>query len=123
MKYQIENTYTPEEIGSFNVLVLLKEKTTHRIILSFAMIDDIINHINNKRSLKVLKIKDFLEEDDDLYLNRLTRTALGCESIKEELRSGKQPIFKINFDKFEEIEKKMKTEELELILKDGLPDL
>ena len=132
MKYKIESVDPDGLDGSFSVPVLLKEKTTHRIILRFPN-DDIINYIKKKRSLNDLTIKDgalylniikdFLEEDDSLYLNRLTRIALGYEPIKEKLRDGNIAIFEIDLKKFEEIEKKMKTEELELILKDGLPDL
>lgn len=121
MQYKIEAVYEKGEDGYFSVHVLLDKKNKYKIVLKFT--SDAINYIFDKQPSNDCKIKNFLEEYDSLYLNRLTRTALGCELRKEELTKDYIAFFKIDLEELKKIENKIEEEELALILKEGLPDL
>jgi hypothetical protein len=71
-----------------------------------------------------------LADDDDLYLIRITRIALGNEKVKNDLRKGKKAIFKINYQKWVKIFNQIQQEQLELkktklefILAQGIEDI
>ena len=64
-----------------------------------------------------------LTENNNFYLIRLTRIALGNEGVKEDLRSGKNGIFEINYIKWRKIVNKVEQEELESILAQGIEDI
>jgi len=67
--------------------------------------------------------KKILTENNNFYLIRLTRIALGSEEVKQDLRTGKNGIFEINYIKWKKIVYKVEQEELEAILSQGIEDI
>ena len=119
---------TPEEC--FIVRVSLDEKDKYIIILKF--MNGFINHFIGDYLDEQIesKLKKLLLQNDNLLLIRLTRLALGDESIKKLLRNNEIGIFNISYVKWEQIlealkqeELKVEKEKLEAILEQGLADL
>lgn len=110
--------------GCFFVKISLDIKDKHHIVLKFmnGFIEDLINGVPSQEEVKN-KLEKLLTEDDNLYLIRLTRIALGNALIKKQLKEGKNGIFGIDSIKWEKIVHKIEEEELELILAQGIEDL
>ena len=85
-------------------------------------IEDLVNEVPSEEDVKN-KLKKLLTEDDNLYLIRLTRIALGNELIKTQLKDKKNGIFSIDSIKWKKIVNKIEEEELDLILEQGIRDL
>jgi len=119
-QYNIKSIQMHPE-GYFLVYVSLDPRDKHIIVLKFinGFIEDLINGGPSEEKIKN-KLKELLTENDNLYLIRLTRIALGNESTKEELRKRKNGIFDIDYIKWKRVVNKIEEEELELILAQGL---
>lgn len=110
--------------GFFSVKVTLDKKEKYFIILNFVngFIDDFISDGPSENKIKNV-LKKILTENNNFYLIRLTRMALGNEEVKQDLRDGKNGIFEINYIKWKKIVNKVEQEELEAILAEGLEDI
>ena len=123
MQYTIQSIQMMPE-GYFFVHVSLDLKNKHIIVLKFTdgFIDDYINSSPSENKIKSM-LEKLLTENNNFYLIRLTRIALGNKLIKEELRNRKNGKFEIDYIKWKKIVSKVEEEELELILAQGIEDL
>ena len=122
-EYAIEDMYlNPEKY--FSVKVTLDKGAKYFIILNFVngFIDDFISDGTSENKIKN-SLKKILTENNNFYLIRLTRIALGSEEVKEELRNRKSAMFEINYIKWKKIVNQVEQEELEAILAQGLADI
>ena len=121
-EYEIKDMYLDLE-KYFSVKVSLDKKAKYFIILNFVngLIDDFISDGPSENKIKNA-LKKILTENNNFYLIRLTRIALGSEEVKQDLRTGKNGIFEINYIKWKKIVYKVEQEELEAILAEGLED-
>ena len=122
-EYEIKDMYLNSE-KYFSVKVTLDKKEKYFIILNFVngLIDDFISDGPSENKIKNA-LKKILTENNNFYLIRLTRLALGSEEVKQDLRNGKNGIFEINYIKWKKIVNKVEQEELECILAQGLEDI
>lgn len=122
-EYEIKDMYLNSE-KYFSVKVTLDKKEKYFIILNFVngLIDDFISDGPSENKIKNA-LKKILTENNNFYLIRLTRIALGSEEVKQDLRNGKNGIFEINYIKWKKIVNKVEQEELECILAQGLEDM
>lgn len=122
-EYEIKDMYLNSE-KYFSVKVTLDKKEKYFIILNFVngLIDDFISDGPSENKIKNA-LKKILTENNNFYLIRLTRIALGSEEVKQDLRNGKNGIFEINYIKWKKIVNKVEQEELECILAQGLEDI
>jgi len=121
--YEIKDMYLSSE-KYFSVKITLDKGEKYFIILNFVngFIDDFISDGPSENKIKNV-LKKILTENNNFYLIRLTRIALGNEGVKEDLRSGKNGIFEINYIKWRKIVNKIEQEELESILAQGIEDI
>ncbi len=122
-EYEIKDMYLNSE-KYFSVKVILDKKEKYFIILNFVngFIDDFISDGPSENKIKNA-LKKILTENNNFYLIRLTRMALGNEEVKQDLRDGKNGIFEINYIKWKKIVNKVEQEELEAILAHGIEDI
>jgi hypothetical protein len=122
-EYEIKDMYLDLE-KYFSVKVSLDKKAKYFIILNFVngLIDDFISDGPSENKIKNA-LKKILTENNNFYLIRLTRIALGSEEVKQDLRTGKNGIFEINYIKWKKIVYKVEQEELEAILSQGIEDI
>ena len=122
-EYEIKDMYLNSE-KYFSVKVTLDKKEKYFVILNFVngFIDDLISDGPSENKIKNV-LKKILTENNNCYLIRLTRIALGNEEVKQDLRNGKNGIFEINYIKWKQIVNKVEQEELECILAQGLEDI
>ena len=122
-EYEIKDMYLNSE-KYFSVKVTLDKKEKYFIILNFVngLIDDFISDGPSENKIKNA-LKKILTENNNFYLIRLTRIALGSEEVKQDLRNGKNGIFEINYIKWKKLVNKVEQEELECILAQGLEDI
>lgn len=130
MEYKIQSIQTTPE-GYFLTHISLDIEKKHIIVLKF--MNGFIKHLASSDSLTEeieSKLRKMLLENDNLLLIRLTRIALGNESIKKQLRNKENGILDINYSKWQRIIEKLKQERediekanLELILAQGIEDL
>ena len=122
-EYEIKDMYLDLE-KYFSVKVSLDKKAKYFIILNFVngLIDDFISDGPSENKIKNA-LKKILTENNNFYLIRLTRIALGSEEVKEELRNRKSAMFEINYIKWKKIVYKVEQEELEAILSQGIEDI
>lgn len=122
-EYAIEDMYLNSE-KYFSVKVTLDKGAKYFIILNFVngFIDDFISDGPSENKIKNA-LKKILTENNNFYLIRLTRIALGSEEVKEELRNRKSAMFEINYIKWKKIVNQVEQEELEAILAQGLADI
>lgn len=121
-KYSIISTNLAPQ-GYFLIKVSLNEKHEHIIVFKFmnGFIKDLLNNAPSQEEIENT-LKPILKENDNFLLIRLVRIALGNETIKEQLRAKQNGIFSIDTLKWQQILNKVKEEELELILAQGLPN-
>jgi hypothetical protein len=119
-EYEIKDMYLNLE-KYFSVKITLDKKEKYFVILNFVngFIDDFISDGPSENKIKNT-LKKILTENNNLYLIRFTRIALGSEKVKQDLRNGKNGIFEINYIKWKQIVNKVEEEELELLLAEGL---
>jgi len=122
-EYEIKDMYLDLE-KYFSVKVSLDKGEKYFIILNFVngFIDDFISDGPSENKIKNV-LKKILTENNNFYLIRLTRIALGSEEVKQDLRTGKSAMFEINYIKWKKIVNKVEQEELEAILSQGLEDI
>lgn len=96
-EYQIEEICALSE-NKYSVQISLDEYGSYSLIIVF----DFPNHFfdNCITGYATSSLKEMLTDDDDLYLIRITRIALGNEKVKNDLRKGKKAKFKINYKKW-----------------------
>ena len=113
-----------ESIGYIAVTVSIDSKNKHRIVLKFTngFIEDIIDLIDGAPAEEEIKniLQKLLTDDDNLYLIRLTRIALGNDLIIKQLKAMKTAVFGIDSKKWREIVSQVEGEELDLLLAEGL---
>jgi len=109
--------------GYASVKVSLDLKDKHIIVLKFmnGFIEDLIDGVPSEEEIKNI-LEKLLTDDDNLYLIRLTRIALGNDLIKKQLKARQNGIFGIDSTKWKKIVGKVEEEELELILTEGLSE-
>lgn len=121
-KYEIESMQLMHELEeNFIIHITLDSKKKHRIVLKFtrSFIDDLFKGAPSGEEIEKW-FKKILSENDNFLLIRLTRIALGNESIKKQLKMQENGLFSIDYRKWQEIMKRIEDEELELILAEGL---
>jgi len=122
-EYAIKDMYLNSE-KYFSVKVTLDKKEKYFVILNFVngFIDDLISDGPSENKIKNV-LKKILTENNNCYLIRLTRIALGNEEVKQDLRNSKNGVFEINYIKWKQIVNKVEQEEIESILSQGLEDI
>ena len=121
-QYKIQSMQLHSE-GYASVKVSLDLKDKHIIVLKFmnGFIEDLIDGAPSEEEIKNI-LEKLLTDDDNLYLIRLTRIALGNDLIKKQLKARQNGIFGIDSTKWKKIVGKVEEEELELILIEGLSE-
>lgn len=121
-QYKIQSIQMHSE-GYVAVKVSLDSKSEHIIVLRFTngFIEDLIDGVPSEEEIKNM-LQKLLTDDDNLYLIRLTRIALGNDLIKKQLKARQNGIFGIDSTKWKKIVGKVEEEELELILTEGLSE-
>lgn len=126
-EYQIEEICKVSE-NKYSVEISLDEYGLYTLIIVFDFPSDFFDDCITGYATSSLE--QMLTNDDDLYLIRITRIALGNEKVKNDLRKGKKAKFKINYKKWVKIFDQIQQEQLELqkkklefILTQGLEDI
>ena len=126
-EYQIEEICALSA-NKYSVEISLDEDGLYSLIIVFDFPNDFFDDCITGYATSSLK--KMLADDDDLYLIRITRIALGNEKVKNDLRKGKKAIFKINYKKWVKIFNQIQQEQLELkkkklefILAQGIEDI
>ena len=121
-QYKIQSMQMHSE-GYVTVKVSLDSKDKHIIVLKFmnGFIEDLIDGAPSEEEIKNI-LEKLLTDDDNLYLIRLTRIALGNDLIKKQLKASQNGIFGIDSTKWKKIVGKVEEEELDLILTEGLSE-
>jgi hypothetical protein len=113
--------------GYICVRVSLDSKGEHIIVLRFTngFIEYLEYNVDAVLSEEEIKniLQKLLTDDDNLYLIRLTRIALGNNLIKKQLKARRNGIFDIDCIKWIKIVNKIEAEDLEIILSEGLEDI
>lgn len=122
-EYQIEEVFLHSE-GYAEVRVSLDIEKDYKIILRFTkgFIEDFILGVASEEEVKT-KLEHLLLNKDKFLLIRLVRLALGHPIIKKQLRTDQNGVFSIDLAKWKQILKKLKEEQLETILAEGLEDV
>ena len=110
--------------GFFSVKVSLDKKEQHKIILKFAgnLIDDLFKTSLSEEEIEY-KLNALLMANNKFLFIRLVRLALGNERIRAQLRANQTGIFIITGEKWQKITERLKQEELEHILAQGVKDI
>lgn len=124
-QYKIQSMQMHSE-GYVAVKVSLDSKDKHIIVLKFTngfieYLEYIIDGVPSEEEIKNM-LQKLLTDDDNLYLIRLTRIALGNDLIKKQLKASQNGIFGIDSTKWKKIVGKVEEEELDLILTEGLSE-
>lgn len=126
-EYQIEEICKLSE-NKYSVEISLDEDGLYSLTIVFDFPNDFFDDCITGYATSSLK--KMLADDDDLYLIRITRIALGNEKVKNDLRKGKKAIFKINykkwvkiFDQIQQEQLELKKTKLEFILAQGIEDI
>jgi len=122
-EYQIEEIFLHSE-GYAEVKVSLDIEKEYKIVLKFTngFIEDFILGVASEEEVKT-KLEHLLLNKDKFLLIRLVRLALGHPIIKKQLRTDQNGVFSIDLAKWKQILKKLKEEQLETILAEGLEDV
>lgn len=122
-EYQIEEIFLHSE-GYVEVKVSLDIEKDYKIILRFTkgFIEDFILGVASEEEVKS-KLGNLLLKKERFLLIRLVRLALGHPIIKKQLRIDQNGVFSIDLAKWKQILKKLKEEQLETILAEGLEDV
>ena len=125
-QYKIQSMQIHPE-GYVSVKVSLDSKDKHIIVLRFTngfieYLEYLIDGVPSEEEIKNI-LEKLLTDDDNLYLIRLTRIALGNDLIKKQLKARQNGIFGIDSARWRKIVNKIEAEELEIILAEGLEDI
>ena len=111
-EYEIEEICVLSE-NKYSVEISLDTNGLYTLIVIFDFPSDFFDDCITGYATSTLK--EMLTDNYNLYLIRITRIALGSEEVKQDLRTGKNGIFEINYLKWKKIVNKVEQEEKQFI--------